>query len=185
MHKTKAKAKVIAVSRRIHKSSVDRIWMVEDNKPHIFYKAKYVNGEITCERLAYGHGVTNPCKRLCNIVAGGFIERRMASKQTYPCFACRRTGHAVMVFLDGKDDEGRTKYLNEDGTRHFHQGSSSSQTQQTTQPQPQSQSQSQQQQPKDEITPILKMINSKLDRLISALLLEKNGGHPFTPNTTK
>jgi hypothetical protein len=26
----------------------------------------------------------------------------------------------VQVFLDGKDEEGRTKYLNEDGTKHIH-----------------------------------------------------------------
>lgn len=54
----------------------------------------------------------------------------MASKQTYPCFACRKAGHEVQVFLDGKDEQGRTKYLNEDGTRHTHLGSSSQQQQQ-------------------------------------------------------
>jgi hypothetical protein len=53
----------------------------------------------------------------------------MASKQTYPCFACRKAGHEVQVFLDGKDEQGRTKYLNEDGTKHTHLGSSSSQQQ--------------------------------------------------------
>lgn len=44
----------------------------------------------------------------------------MASKQTYPCFACRKAGHEVPVYLDGKDEQGRTKYLNEDGTKHAH-----------------------------------------------------------------
>lgn len=44
----------------------------------------------------------------------------MASKQTYPCFACRKAGYEIPVYLDGKDAEGRTKYLNEDGTKHVH-----------------------------------------------------------------
>ena len=44
----------------------------------------------------------------------------VASKQTYPCFACRKAGYEVLVYLDGKDEQGRTKYLNEDGTKHFH-----------------------------------------------------------------
>jgi hypothetical protein len=44
----------------------------------------------------------------------------MAGRQTYPCFACRKAGHEVQVFLDGKDGQGRTKYLNEDGTGHTH-----------------------------------------------------------------
>lgn len=50
----------------------------------------------------------------------------MASKITYPCFQCRKSGHDVQVFLDGKDEQGHTKYLNEDMTRHTHLGSSSS-----------------------------------------------------------
>jgi hypothetical protein len=53
----------------------------------------------------------------------------MASKQLYPCFACRKAGHEVQVFLDGKDEQGRTKYLNEDGTTHTHLGSSNSTSQ--------------------------------------------------------
>ena len=44
----------------------------------------------------------------------------MASKSTYPCFACRKAGYEIPVFLDGKDAEGRTNYLNEDGTKHIH-----------------------------------------------------------------
>ena len=44
----------------------------------------------------------------------------MASKQTYPCFACRKAGYEIPVYLDGKDEQGRTKYLNEDGTKHIH-----------------------------------------------------------------
>jgi hypothetical protein len=42
------------------------------------------------------------------------------SRKSYPCYACQRAGHEVQVFLDGKDEQGRTKYLNEDGTRHIH-----------------------------------------------------------------
>ncbi len=44
----------------------------------------------------------------------------MASKQLYPCFACRKAGYEIPVYLDGKDEQGHTKYLNEDGTRHIH-----------------------------------------------------------------
>jgi hypothetical protein len=88
----------------------------------------------------------------------------MTSKQTYPCFACRKAGFEVQVFLDGKDEQGRTKYLNEDGTSHFHQGSSQTQQQEQSQPQQQS---------KDEIMPLLKTMNAKLDRLISELLVGK------------
>lgn len=53
----------------------------------------------------------------------------MASRRTYPCFQCGKGGHEVQVFLDGKDEQGRTKYLNEDGTKHTHLESSSSQQQ--------------------------------------------------------
>jgi hypothetical protein len=44
----------------------------------------------------------------------------MASRKTYICFVCQKSGHEVQVYLDGKDAEGRTKYLNEDGTKHIH-----------------------------------------------------------------
>jgi hypothetical protein len=45
----------------------------------------------------------------------------MASKSTYPCFACRKAGYEIPVYLDGKDPEtGKTKYLNEDGSKHEH-----------------------------------------------------------------
>jgi hypothetical protein len=61
----------------------------------------------------------------CDIVVGGFSVRRMTSKQTYPCFTCRKAGIEVQVFLDGKDEQGNTKRLNLDGTRHYHQQPSS------------------------------------------------------------
>jgi hypothetical protein len=44
----------------------------------------------------------------------------MASKQTYPCFACRKAGFQVLVFLDGKDEQGKTIYKNLDMTPHQH-----------------------------------------------------------------
>ena len=50
----------------------------------------------------------------------------MASRKTYTCFVCQKAGHEVHVFLDGRDSEGHTKYLNEDMTKHTHLGSSSS-----------------------------------------------------------
>jgi hypothetical protein len=52
----------------------------------------------------------------------------MTSKQTYPCFTCRKAGFEVQVFLDGKDEHGNTKRLNMDGTRHYHQQPSLSST---------------------------------------------------------
>ena len=58
----------------------------------------------------------------------------MASHKTYTCFVCQKAGHEVQVFLDGKDEQGHTKYLNEDMTKHIHLGSSSN-----TQTQPQQQ----------------------------------------------
>jgi hypothetical protein len=48
------------------------------------------------------------------------VTEYMASKQTYPCFACRKVGFEVPVLLGGNDDQDKTKYLNEDGTKHIH-----------------------------------------------------------------
>jgi hypothetical protein len=58
-----------------------------------------------------------------------------ASRRTYTCFVCQKAGHEVQVYLDGKDEQGRTKYLNEYGTKHTHLGSNSSQSQSQSQPQ--------------------------------------------------
>lgn len=60
----------------------------------------------------------------------------MASRKTYTCFVCQKAGHDVQVFLDGKDEVGHTKYLNEDMTRHTHLGSSQQQQQQPPQDNP-------------------------------------------------
>ena len=59
----------------------------------------------------------------------------MASRKTYTCFVCQKAGHEVQVFLDGKDEQGHTKYLNEDMAKHTHLGTSSSNLQQPPQQQ--------------------------------------------------
>lgn len=63
----------------------------------------------------------------------------MASRNTYPCFACRKAGYEILVYLDGKDEQGRTKYLNEDGSKHVHKQQQQEQQQQQQQPQRQQQ----------------------------------------------
>jgi hypothetical protein len=85
----------------------------------------------------------------------------MASPRTYECFVCKRNEiDGVQVYLDGRDVEGHTKYLNEDMTTHYHQGTSAkaATTQQPLASKPVS---------KEEILPLLRIINAKLDRLLS------------------
>jgi hypothetical protein len=100
----------------------------------------------------------------------------MANRRTYECFACKRQGFDnVQVYLDGKDAEGKTKYLNDDMTVHTHQGSS--ETTQATQPQSQPQAAASttivtQTTKEDRMIEMLNGITIKLDRLI-ALLGEK------------
>lgn len=90
---------------------------------------------------------------------------RMASPRTYECFVCKRNGiDGVQVYLDGKDAEGHTRYLNEDMTTHFHQGTGASPQQPMTS----------RQVPKEEIVLMLKIINAKLDRLLSETGNSKN-----------
>jgi hypothetical protein len=74
-----------------------------------------------------------------------------------------------MVYLDGKDEYGKTKYLNEDGTRHTHLSSSNQQEQQ--QQQPASTIIVTQATKEDRILNVLNGLNIKMDRLL-ALLLE-------------
>lgn len=81
----------------------------------------------------------------------------MASKQTYPCFACRKAGHEVSVFLDGKDEQNRTKYLNEDGTKHVHKTKEEQQKQQHHETLPSI----------EQIHNLLASIDGKLDRLLN------------------
>jgi hypothetical protein len=64
---TYALAKVIAASRRIHKSSCGNIWMVESSNGHGFYKIEYTSdGEFICECKAFEYGL-DPCKHICAI----------------------------------------------------------------------------------------------------------------------
>lgn len=45
----------------------------------------------------------------------------MASKQTYPCYVCKKAGFDdVRVYLDGRTADGKTIYKNEDMTPHNH-----------------------------------------------------------------
>ena len=64
-----------------------------------------------------------------------------------------------MVYLAGKDEQGRTIQLEEDGTKHIHKGK---QEQPQEQPQPQS---------SNIVTEstVMKILNAKLDRIISLL----------------
>jgi hypothetical protein len=90
----------------------------------------------------------------------------MASRRTYSCYVCQRNGLDIQVFLDGKDEYGKTKYLESDGvTKHFHKTSKgngeeeSTTTVVTTAAEP---------------TPMMmKIINAKLDRIITLLESQK------------
>lgn len=83
------------------------------------------------------------------------------SRRPYECFKCRDSGFPnTMVYLAGKDDQGRTIQLEEDGTHHTHkskgQDSSSSSSVVTSAAPPES-------------TAMLKIISAKLDRIITML----------------
>ena len=97
----------------------------------------------------------------------------MASRKSYPCFACQKSGYDdVMILLDGKDEQGHTKYLNEDGTKHTHLGSSSQQPQ-TQQQQGQASTTIVTQTTKeDRILNLLSDLNVKMNHIIK--LLEEN-----------
>ena len=83
----------------------------------------------------------------------------MAGRWKYECYACKRLGMAgVLVYLDGKDSEGNTKYLNTDLTFHTHQSKTATDHRQA-----------EQQQTKGEILPLLRDINAKLDRLLTGV----------------
>jgi hypothetical protein len=93
----------------------------------------------------------------------------MASRKTYTCFVCQKAGHEVQVFLDGKDEQGHTKYLNEDMTKHTHLGSSSN-----LQQPPQSQQQASttivtQSTKEDRILNLLGDLTIKINRVIKLL----------------
>ena len=86
----------------------------------------------------------------------------MASRKPYECFKCRDFGFPnTMVFLAGKDDQGKTVYIEEDGTAHQHKIKRQGQTQPTQQ----------QQGSTTAVTEptATKILNAKLDRIISLL----------------
>jgi hypothetical protein len=90
---------------------------------------------------------------------------RMASPRTYECLVCKRNGiDDVLVYLNGKDTEGRTRYLNEDMSTHTHQGTSTSTQQLMTTKQPSN----------EQIVPLLRIINTKLDRLLTETVIKEH-----------
>lgn len=66
---TIGKAHVIAVSRRIHKSSQGNMWMVESSVDGKFYKAEYLEETqgFFCECKAFEYGNSSPCKHILSI----------------------------------------------------------------------------------------------------------------------
>jgi hypothetical protein len=87
------------------------------------------------------------------------------SRKPYECFRCRDNGFSgVQVYLAGKDEQGKTVYVEEDGTAHQHKAKQEQQLQS--------------QQSQGSITVVteptaMKIINAKLDRIISLLESQK------------
>jgi hypothetical protein len=90
-----------------------------------------------------------------DFIPGGFEVRKMASKQTYECYVCKRNGFPeTRVYLDGKTEDGKTIYKNEDMSTHQHK--------------------QQQQQPQSQSEPTyVRVLNAKLDRIIALLNKEQ------------
>lgn len=62
----------------------------------------------------------------------------MGSKQTYECYVCKRNGfNDIRVYLDGKTEDGKTIYKNEDMSSHQHKAKQPGQAEQPQQSQPQ------------------------------------------------
>lgn len=77
------------------------------------------------------------------------------AKQTYECYLYKRNGFPrSRVYLDGKTQDGRTVYKNEDMSPHQHklQGGQASQQSQK---------------------PMLDIINAKLDRILAIFETQK------------
>ena len=71
---TYAKAVGIACSRKIHKSSVSDIWMIEsETVKGKFYCVQYIEGELMCDCKAFGFSPDNTCKHIlaCSLYEGG------------------------------------------------------------------------------------------------------------------
>jgi hypothetical protein len=88
----------------------------------------------------------------------------MASKQTYPCYVCKRNGFEdVRVYLDGKTEDGKTIYKNEDMSSHKHKTKVPSQLQQ----------QQQQEQPLKstniDLVLEIKLLRQKIDHILTLL----------------
>ena len=103
----------------------------------------------------------------------------MASHKPYECFKCRDNGFPnTMVYLAGKDEQGKTVYIEEDGTAHQHKQKQQQGQAQQPQPQPQSRSYA------DTNTnpmPLLRILDAKMDRVIA--LLEKQATTTATTTT--
>ena len=81
----------------------------------------------------------------------------MASRNTYECYVCKKNNFpGVRVYLDGKTEDGKTVYKNEDMSAHAHK-------------QQKQQQQSQFSHIVTEPTTVMKILNAKLDRIISLL----------------
>lgn len=95
----------------------------------------------------------------------------MASKQKYECFTCRDNGFpGVLIYLAGKNAEGKAIRVEEDGSAHVHK----TKQQQEAAQLPEQQSHQAQQQGLGSTTIVteptsMKIINAKLDRIISML----------------
>jgi bifunctional ADP-heptose synthase (sugar kinase/adenylyltransferase) len=82
----------------------------------------------------------------------------MATRSTYECFACKKGGFEnVRVFLDGKTEDGKTIYKNEDMTPHQHHLKEQQQLKVTN----------------AELAQSLKSLHEKIDR-ISAIFIRSN-----------
>jgi hypothetical protein len=99
----------------------------------------------------------------------------MASKQTYECYVCKRNGFPdTRVYLDGKTDDGKTIYKNEDMSAHSHKRNvantstaNSQQSQQLT-----GQPQQQQQPTLSEILMQIKLLQQKVDKILDAHMIK-------------
>ena len=89
----------------------------------------------------------------------------MASRNTYECYICKKNGFPeTRVYLDGKTEDGKTIYKNEDLTPHQHKSEAES---------PQNRAQKSSFDTVVTEPTSLKSINTKLDRIIELLESQK------------
>jgi hypothetical protein len=92
----------------------------------------------------------------------------MASRKPYECFRCRDNGFPnTMVYLAGKDEQGKTIQLEEDGTAHRHKSKEKGQPKQQPAQQQSTGSAAAATIMTENIA--MKIINAKLDRIINIL----------------